>query len=101
MSSKIYTISEGKIKNIKKPSSQNQKRSITIEFWDVFLNSQTTYVIFNANKKRYFFNVSKDELYKCSFFFIFGIYENDIAPPLSIMAASTSKVCENQTMHVL
>lgn len=34
-------------------------------------------------------------------FFIFGIYENDIAPPLSIMAASTSKVCENQTMHVL
>lgn len=54
MSSKIYTISEGKIKNIKKPSSQNQKRSITIEFWGVFLNSQTTYVIFNANKKRYF-----------------------------------------------
>lgn len=35
------------------------------------------------------------------FFFIFGIYENDIASPLSIMAASTSKVCENQTMHVL
>lgn len=50
MSSKIYTISEGKIKKIKKPSSQNQKRSITIEFWGVFLNSQTTYVIFNANK---------------------------------------------------
>lgn len=68
MSSKIYTISEGKIKKIKKPSSQNQKRSITIEFWGVFLNSQTTYVIFNANKKRYFLN----ELYKCSFFLFLG-----------------------------